>query len=436
MAHFGSSGQNARVHPSPLTPAGATVFLNAHASTPLDPRVEPCVLAWSRHPGNASSPDPYGVEALAMVQHARGRVAALLGCEADEVIFTSGATQANNLALRGVLGACARRGDARGRPHAVVSAIEHSSVLECAKAGAHTVVPVDGRGVVDPQAVARALTPETRLVSVMLANNEVGTIQPIAEIVRAVRSLAARAGMPVLVHVDAAQGFGRLPFNVRALDVDLATLSGHKVYGPRGIGVLYVRRGVDLAPVLLGGSQERGLAPGTINSAGIAGMVAAAELAVQGADAENARLGTLRGRLLDRIVEGLGADVVHVNGAWGTGLRLPHNLHVTLLGCCPEAVHHALAQEVAVSAAAACKAGKGSSHVLAAMGAPDTQQGAPIRFGLSRFTTPEEIERAADAVVRIGRQTLGQGCATASGGASGTSASSCPGGVCPMPAKR
>lgn len=423
--------------PADPSPHGAPVFLNAHASTPLDPRVEACVLAWMRHPGNASSPDPYGSEAMSMVQHARGRLAALLGCEAEEVIFTSGATQANNLALRGALGACARRGDASGRPHAVVSAIEHSSVLECAKAGPHAVVPVDGRGMVDPAAVARALRPETRLVSVMLANNEVGTIQPIAEIVRAVRAASpSRCGAPVLVHVDAAQGFGRLPFNVRALGVDLATVSGHKVYGPRGIGALYVRGGIDLAPVLLGGSQERGLAPGTINTPGIAGMAAAAEIAVREADTENARLASLRGRLLDRIMAGLGPEVAHINGAWGTGLRLPHNLHVTLVGCCPEAVHRMLAREVAVSAAAACKAGKGSSHVLAAMGAPDTQHGAPIRFGLSRFTTPEEIERAAEAVVRIGRTTLGQGCATGrtADGAGGQGA--CPGGVCPVPPRK
>lgn len=408
----------------------APVFLNAHASTPLDPRVEPCVLAWMRHPGNASSPDGYGAEALAMVQHARGRLAALLGCESDEVIFTTGATQANNLALRGALGACLRRGD-RGA-HAVVSAVEHSSVLECAKAGPHALVPVDRRGLVDPAQVARAITPETRLVSVMLANNEVGTIQPIAEIVRAVRAAQAAGGRRVLVHVDAAQGFGRLPFNVHALDVDLATLSGHKVYGPRGIGALYVRSGVDLAPVVLGGSQERGLAPGTINTAGIAGMVAAAELAARGAGEENARLATLRGRLLDRLMATLGPEVCHVNGAWGTGLRLAHNLHVTLVGCCPESVHRQLTPEVAVSAAAACKSGKGSSHVLAAMGAPDTQQGAPVRFGLSRFTTEEEVERAAAAVVRIARATLGQGCAVRPRGSDGE----CPGGVCPVPVRK
>lgn len=427
MALFGTTMHTQGV------PTHPPIFLNAHATTPLDPRVERCVLDWMRHPGNASSPDPYGIEALAMVQHARGRLAALLGCEADEVIFTSGATQANNIALRGALGACARRGDRR--PHAVISAIEHSSVLECAKSGAHTVVGVDSRGVVDPAAVARAITPETRLVSVMLANNEVGTIQPIAEIVCAVRAVA---GSRVLVHVDAAQGFCRIPFNVRSLGVDMATVSGHKVYGPRGIGALYVRRGIDIAPVLFGGSQERGLAPGTIHTAGIAGMGAAAELAAAGASEENAKLASLRGRLLDRIIDGLGSEVAHVNGAWGTGVRLPHNLHITLIGCCPEAVHRTLARDMAVSAAAACKSGKGSSHVLAAMGAPDTQKGAPIRFGLSRFTTPEEIERAADAVVRVGRETLGRGCATGAPGANGAPGAEggCPGGVCPIPARR
>ncbi len=368
------------------------IYLDHHATTPVDPRVLEAMLPYFvDHYGNASSRShAFGRTAAAAVEEAREQVARSIGARYSEIVFTAGSTESNALAIQGI---------ARARPgcHLVTTAIEHRSVLDTCRRleGAGwglTVLPVDRFGRVAPGDVQRALRPDTALVSVMAANNEIGTLQPIAAIGALVRERGA------LFHVDATQALGRMPLDVDAASIDLLSLSAHKLYGPKGIGALYLRRRprrVELAPLLDGGGQENGLRSGTLNVPGIVGMGVACELAAGSIDEECARLRALRERLFATLAREL--DAIALNGH--PDERLAGNLNVGIEGVEAEALLLGLA-EVAVSAGAACSSGSVKpSHVLEAIGAARGGARAALRFGIGRFNTEDEIDRAARLVV-------------------------------------
>ena len=368
------------------------IYLDHHATTPLDPRVLEGMLPYLReHFGNAASRNHvFGRTAAAAVEEARERVAAAIGARPADIVFTSGATEANALALRGTVlqdsGA-----------HLVTTAIEHRSVLDNARrlereGCSLTVLPVDGFGRVDPDELRRALRPQTRLVSVMAANNEIGTLQPIADLGAVVRDSGA------LFHVDATQALGRVALDVEAAGVDLLSLSAHKAYGPKGVGVLYRRRRprrVRLVPLQEGGGQEDGLRPGTLNVPGIVGMGVACELAAAAMASEGPRLLALRQRLFSALaheIEGL-----RLNGH--PDERLAGSLHLAIDGVDADALLLGL-DDIALSAGAACSSGVVKpSHVLQAIGAATPGQAATLRLCVGRFSTEGEIDAAAQRIV-------------------------------------
>lgn len=369
------------------------IYLDNAATTPPDPAVIEAMAEVLRTAyGNPSSLHRLGVEAEARVAAARAEVAAALGVAPTQVVFTSGGTEANALALVGAARAYRSRG-----AHLVTTAVEHSSVLDTLRALAQegwalTVLPVDRWGRVDPDAVARALRPDTVLVSVMAVNNEVGTVQPVAAIARGLRERRGDGRLPLL-HVDAVQAFGTLPVPVE--DADLVTVSAHKVHGPKGVGALVVRPGVRLVPLLHGGEQERGLRPGTENVPGIVGFGVAARLVREAGDV-TPHLRALRARLLEglRPVE----DLVVNSPPDGA----PHILNVQVPGVRGETLVHRLEQEgVYVSTGSACHSrDPRPSHVLLAMGLRREAALASIRLSLSRHTTAAEVDAAAGAIVR------------------------------------
>ena len=382
------------------------IYLDYHATTPCDPRVVDAMLPCFREKfGNPSSRShSFGREAEEMVERARGQVADLLGATPEEIVFTSCATEANNLALKGA--ACARR-EAGDGDHIVSARIEHKSVLEPLatledEGFRVTWLEVDERGRVDPDDVAKAMGEGTILVSIMSANNEIGTIEPVAE----VAAIAHEAG--AWMHTDAVQAVGKVPFDINGLDVDLAAISGHKFYGPKGIGALFVRRRtrrMKLAPSLCGGGQERGLRSGTHNVPGIVGLGVACEVAGRVRAAEAARLAVLR----DRLQEGLEREIedLVVNG--DVENRLPHNLNVSIPYVDGEALLLSL-EDVAVSSGSACRSSApGGSHVMKAIGRDDDLARSTIRFGLGRWTTEEEIDyaigRVTETVARLRSMT-------------------------------
>lgn len=375
------------------------IYLDNNATTPVDPRVLDEMLPYLRECfGNPSSRShSFGWEAERAVKSARQRVAASIGAHEREVIFTAGATESNNIALQGV----ARANVERGR-HIVSTAVEHKAVLDTLKHLEHegfeiTILPVDRHGRVSPEQVASALRPDTTLLSVIWANNEVGTLNPIAELGR----LARERG--VIFHTDAAQALGKVPVDVEACAIDLLSSSGHKLYAPKGVGMLYCRRSkprVRLDPIFFGGGQELGLRPGTSNVPGIVGLGAACELASQELEAESARLAGLRELLWRRLQSELG-DVT-LNGH--PSERLAGNLNVSIAYVEGEALMMDV-PEIAVSSGSACNSAQlQASHVLRAMGVEDALIHTSIRFGLGRFTTREEVEAAADHVVRAARR--------------------------------
>ena len=367
------------------------IYMDCHATTPVDPRVLEAMLPTFREEyGNAASKShAFGWRAEEAVEAARAEVAALIGATAREIVWTSGATESDNLALKGV----AQFHREKGR-HLVTCKTEHKAVLDTMHAlerqgFAVTYLDVERDGRLDPARVQAALRPDTILVSVMHANNETGVIHPIAEIGRITRA----AG--VLFHCDAVQSVGRIPFDVEAMDVDLASLSAHKVYGPKGVGALYVRRKprARLVAQMDGGGHERGHRSGTLNVPGIVGFGKAAALARAEREAEAPRLLGLRERLRAGLLAGL--DVVEVNGSLEH--RLPGNLNVSFAWVEGEALMMAV-KDVAVSSGSACtSASLEPSYVLRAMGVPDDRAHSSIRFGLGRFNTEEEV----DAVVRL-----------------------------------
>jgi cysteine desulfurase len=362
------------------------IYLDNHATTRADPRVVDAMLPFfSEQFGNANSVHSFGQQAAAVVDEARMQVAALIGAEPRELVFTSGATESNNLAIKGVAAMYRRQGN-----HIVTTQIEHRAVLDpCRRLEPDgyrvTYVPVDRFGQVSPQDVADAITPETILISVMLANNEVGTLQPVAEIGAMCRE------RKVLLHTDATQAIGKIPVDVAALNADLMSMSAHKMYGPKGVGALYVRRRVRLEPILDGGGHERGMRSGTLNVPGIVGFGTACELCREYLTDEAERNRSLRERLHDGLMAAV--DDCTLNGH--PTERLPGNLNVSFAGVQGEALLMALGKTIAVSSGSACtSASVEPSYVLRAMGLPDELAHASIRFGIGRFNTDEEIAYA------------------------------------------
>jgi len=367
--------------------------MDCHSTTPVDPRVLEAMLPYfgERFGNAASKSHSFGWKAEEAVEEAREEVARLIGATAREIVWTSGATESDNLAVKGV----ARFHAAKGR-HLVTTAIEHKAVLDSMAALARdgfevTVLPVSGEGIVDPEAVRAAIRPDTVLVSVMHANNEVGTVQPLEEIGRITREKG------VLLHTDAVQSLGRIPFDVEALQADLVSLSAHKMYGPKGVGALYVRRRprARLVAQIDGGGHERGYRSGTLNVPGIVGFGRAAVLAREELLVEAPRLLALRERLRRAILAGL--DRVTVNGSLEH--RLPGNLNLSFAHVEGEALLIAM-KDVAVSSGSACtSASLEPSYVLRAMGVPDDLAHSSIRFGLGRFNTEEEVDHVARVVI-------------------------------------
>ena len=367
------------------------IYLDYNASTPVDPQVLDEMLPYLRERfGNPSSSHSFGVSNRAGIEQARERLALLIGCGAPEVIFTSGATESNNMAIRGLADL------ADGRRHLVVSAIEHKSVLDTATRLGYagwrvTVVPVGRDGRVDLDALAAAVDADTLLVSVMAANNEIGVVQPLAEIAAIAHARGAR------VHVDAAQAVGKIPVDVGALDVDLLSLTGHKMYGPKGCGALYIRRQVEVGPIITGGGHERGLRSGTLNVPGIVGLGRACAIARAEMAAEGQRLRTLRDRLLAGLSSRL--DGIAVNGSLDH--RLPHNLHVSFDGVDGESLLVGIG-DIAVSTGSACSSASATpSHVLQAISHGAPVPAATIRFGLGRWTTGEDIDYAIERFATV-----------------------------------
>lgn len=374
----------------------ATVYLDHAATTPLDPGVRAAMLPWlGERFGNPSSVHERGRRARAAVDEARDRVAASVRCAAREVVFTAGGTEADNLAVRGIV---ERWGAERGR-HLVVSAIEHEAVLATAEAlGAAgraevTVVGCDGLGRIDPDEVAAAVRSDTLLVSVMLANNEVGTIQDLGAIVA-----AARARNPhLLVHSDAVQALGKLRLDLPGLGVDLLSLSAHKAYGPQGVGALIARHGTFPSPQLTGGGQERGRRSGTENVAGLVGFGAAAELASARQEEDSAHLGQLAVRLTNLLL----GENPEAELTGDPERRLPGLCSFAIPGVRSDLLLAVLDElGVAASAGSACSSGAPTpSHVLAAMGYGD-RAGSALRLSLGRGSTEHDVERAVETLGR------------------------------------
>lgn len=374
----------------------ARVYFDHAATTPLDPRVAAAMEPFLREEyGNASSLHEAGRKAREAVEQARAQVAALLNADPAEIVFTASGTEADNMALVGVA-------DANGFAgvHLVTSAIEHPAILETAgylarRGVAVTKLPVNFDGLVDPSALKAALRPETRLVSIMAANNVIGTIQLVPELARVAREHGT------LFHTDAVQAAGKVPLNVKDTPIDLLSMSAHKLHGPKGVGALFVRKGVTIEPLVHGGGQERGLRSATENVAGIVGFGRAAELARVDMAAENARLVALRERILETVTR-------TVPGAYLIGhpaRRLPGHLCLGLAGLEGEAIKLLLALDeagIAVSSGSACSAHHAGqpSQILLALGFDPVRARGSLRVTLGRFNTDEEVDRFLEILPR------------------------------------
>ncbi len=369
------------------------MYFDYAATTPVDSRVAAAMQPYfSDRFGNAGSVHQFGQAARAAVDEARAAVARLVGADPREMVFTAGATESNNAAIFGAV--FAREAPSR---HVITAATEHHAVLEPCRwleqhGAALTVLPVDGQGVVDPDAVRRAIRPETVLISIMHGNNEIGTIGPIGDIA----VIARERG--VLFHTDATQSVGIVPVDVRQLNVDLLALSAHKRYGPKGIGALYLRTGVKIEPFLHGGSQERGRRGGTENVSGIVGFGVAARLAREGMAEEAARVSALR----DRLAAGLAVlEGVQFNGH--PGARLPGILNVSFADADSESLLLGLDLEgIAASSGSACTSGSlEPSHVIAALGLPARYASGTLRLSLGRWTTEADVDYVCEVLPRV-----------------------------------
>lgn len=371
------------------------IYMDHHATTPLDPEVLEAMLPYFTEVfGNAASRNhSFGWEAEEGVDKARGQIAQLAGCKPAEIVFTSGATESDNLAIKGVAWAYREKGN-----HLITCKIEHHAVLDSCKRLEKegfevTYLPVDKDGLVDPEGVRRAITERTILITIMYANNEIGTIQPIAEIGR----IAKERG--ILFHADAVQAFGKIPCKVDDLNVDLMSMSAHKMYGPKGVGALYVRMGkprVKLVPIIDGGGHEKGRRSGTLNVPSIVGFGKASEIAERAMAEEAIRLRSLRERLKKHLFDNL--DYVHLNGH--PEKRLPGNLNVSFEFVEGESLLMSLNRDVALSSGSACtSATLEPSYVLRALGVGEEPAHTSIRFGLGRSNTEEEVDYVAARVV-------------------------------------
>jgi cysteine desulfurase len=375
-------------------PAKLPVYMDNHATTAVDPRVLEAMLPYfTEKYGNAASRNhEFGWKAEEAVETARGQIARLIHASPREIVFTSGATESNNLAIKGVAEAHRAKGN-----HIITQATEHKAVLDTCKRlekyGCEiTYLPVNRDGLVDLENLRRAITPKTILISIMHANNEIGVLQPIEEIGKFAKE------KKVLFHVDAAQSVGKIPVDVEKFGVDLLSISGHKLYGPKGVGVLYVRRKdprVELAAQIDGGGHERGLRSGTLNVPGIVGLGKACEIAQKEMVEESERLRRLRDKLKDAILSRL--DDTFLNGSMAH--RLPNNLNLSFAGVEGDALLMGI-NDVAVSSGSACTtATLEPSHVLRALGVSEDLAHSSIRFGLGRFNTEEEVDYVANRVV-------------------------------------
>ena len=372
------------------------IYMDSHATTPIDPQVLDAMMPFlTEHFGNASSRNhPFGWKAGKAVESAREQVAALIGARFREIVFTSGATESNNLAIKGVA-ACAPP----NRRRIVTVTTEHRAVLDPCRSlereGFGVIyVDVGADGRIDLGLLSAAITDQTVLVSVMAANNEIGVVHPLEEIVRLAK------GRGATVHCDAAQAAGVLPLNVKQLGIDLVSLSAHKMYGPKGVGALYVAKTVAIAPLLDGGGHERGYRSGTLNVPAIVGFGRAAEICGETLPAGAERLRLLRDRLWNGLQR---LDGVYLNGSMEQ--RLPQNLNIRFDGVHGDSLLTALANDLAVSSGAACAtASAEASHVLKALGLDDDQARASVRFGLHRFSTEDEVDRAIMTVTKAVRQ--------------------------------
>ncbi len=372
------------------------IYLDHHATTPVDPAVVAAMLPFlTERFGNPSSRHALGQDAHAAVEEARARVASLIGALPEDIVFTSGATESDNLAIKGAARALAGSGR-----RIVTTAIEHPAVLEPCRTlerEGFTIhrVPVGTDGIVEVGEIEAALEPGTTLVSVMAANNEIGTLQPLAEIGALCRSRG------IAFHSDAVQALGRVALDVDAASLDLASLSAHKMYGPKGVGALYVRRArrprLKLQPQAEGGGQEKGIRSGTLNVPGIVGFGEAARLAHAALDdGEPARLRALRDALLGGLTGSLAG--ITVNGS--LEFRLPGNLHVSIDGVEAETLLLSLGDRFALSAGAACaEAGGKGSHVLRALGMTDSRVYSSVRFGLGRYNARLDVDAVVDALI-------------------------------------
>ncbi len=375
------------------------IYMDYHATTPVDPRVLEAMLPYFNVKfGNAASRNhSYGWDAEHAVDKARKQIADLIGASPKEIVFTSGATESDNLAIKGVSEMYAERGS-----HIVTAPTEHKAVLDTCKKLARrgceiTYLPLGKDGLVDLDALRAAITPRTILISVMHANNEIGVLQPIREIGRIARERG------VLFHTDATQSVGKVPVNVEEDSIDLMSISAHKMYGPKGIGALYVRRKnprVQLTAQMDGGGHERGMRSGTLNVPGIVGLGEACEICRREMPAESVRLAALRDRLKDRLLAEL--DEVYINGSMEH--RLPSNLNMSFAYVEGESLLMGI-NDVAVSSGSACtSATLEPSYVLKALGVGDDLAHTSIRFGLGRFNTEEEVDYVAARVIEVVRK--------------------------------
>jgi cysteine desulfurase len=371
------------------------IYLDHAATTPVRPEVAEAMQPYlSGRFGNPSSIHAAGRQARAAMDEARDSVAAALHADYGEICFTSGGTEADNLALIGTMFAAPEN-----RNHLVVSAVEHHAVLHAARflesrGYGVTWLGVDREGFVDGDALAEAVTDRTALVSIMHGNNEIGTVQDVARFARVAHDRGA------LFHTDAVQTLGFLPLHVRGIDCDLLSVSAHKVYGPKGVGTLYVRTGVKLSPILFGGAQERERRPGTENTAGIAGFGAAIQLSQGEREGEAARLAELRDRFAESMLNAI--PDARLNGPKGSR-RLPHIVNISISGCEGSALLMNLDRAgICASSGSACSSGSiEPSHVLKAIGLPDDLAASGIRFSLGRGTTAEQLDATVEALRSI-----------------------------------
>ena len=370
------------------------IYLDRHATTPVDPRVLAAMLPYfTEHFGNpTSTTHQYGWAAEAAITGARETIAAAIGASTAEIVFTSGATEANNLALKGVAEAYFAKGQ-----HLITLQTEHNAVLDPCQyleslGFTVTYLPVEPDGLVDLNILEKAIRPDTILVSIMAANNEIGVLQPLAEIGKLCRDSG------VLFHTDAAQAIGQIPLDVDLLNIDLMSLTAHKVYGPKGIGALYVRRRhprVKLSPQLHGGGHERGMRSGTLYPPQIVGFAKAVEIAIVEMELETARLTSLRDRLWSQLSQ---VEGIYLNGH--PTQRLPGNLNISVAGVDGNALLLGLRPTVALSSGAACSSAKiEPSHVLKALGRSESLAYAALRFGIGHNNTVEQIDRVAMATI-------------------------------------